>query len=217
MNTTYNILETPWQLPDVATAQVELVTQQLKNAAQGNTPAPFAAFLQAMNFVLTETHWRAPKFLDVGCGVGHYGMLLQRELPHVRYVGTDASPAMIARARLGAPKRAFLICEALKNDFQKFDIVLLAQVLEVSQSQPPLALDEILKQLPQNSFLILHRLRLGQRSHVVSEPTYLGYSAQNYVWEGPKLLRQLARFGDVRYYDVWNEYNASLVLKVGAQ
>lgn len=222
MNTTYNISETPWQLPDVATAQVELVTQQLQEDAKGNAPAPFAQFIKAMQFVLDTLHTMhtpkqsAPKFLDVGCGVGHYGMLLYRHFPTVRYVGTDASKAMIARARLGAPQRAFFVCEALENNFQMFDIVLLAQVLEVSQSAPPVALNEILKRLAPNSFLILHRLRLGEFNLNTVEPTYLGHPSANYVWDGVRLVRQLARYGGVVYSASW-EKNATLVLKVGAQ
>ena len=65
-----------WDRPEVAEAQRELVIGELCNA----DTLPFKAFVDAMN----SEGLRTGSLLDVGCGVGHYGVLCERHLPAIR-------------------------------------------------------------------------------------------------------------------------------------
>ncbi len=158
-----------WLLPETALEQRGLVLRQLQHP---ESVAPFSIFLEAMRFVSPDSE----TLLDCGCGTGHYGELLSRFHPSIRYYGTDFSPAMIAETR-GID---FNVCAFEDNDFGSYDIVLLSQVMEYTQS-PWASLEMVLDKVKGD--LILHRLRVtSERSHADFIEGYGGRTEQNYVW-----------------------------------
>ncbi len=73
-----------------------------------------------------------PALLDVGCGVGHYGVLCEKYYPRLQYYGTDASAAMIEQAKLLVPLGYLDVLEFRENYPGDFDIVLASQAIEPS-------------------------------------------------------------------------------------
>lgn len=169
-----------WDLPEVAKAQRALVEKQL---AAPERVGPFQAFLHAMRHIAL-THGA---FLDIGCGVGHYGVLLAREYPQLRYTGYDASRAMIAEARSLYPQGRFRVRSFECANLWAYDIVMAAQVMEY-QDEPWVALEFLLGHA---GWTILHRLRLtdGPSRWLENEPTYCGNRANNYLWNLDDVVR----------------------------
>ena len=82
---------------------ISLTEHELENPGV----APFAAFIGALPHLVSSVEDVQPaKFLDIGCGVGGYGELLERYQPgRFAYIGADFSPAVIAAARTRWPGR----------------------------------------------------------------------------------------------------------------
>lgn len=189
-----------WLQEATARAQRKLVTEQLRYQ---NDVEPFNRFRKLLGVLLE----RAPylegggRMLEVGCGVGHYGVIVKGAAPFLHYTGTDLSPYMV-EARLD-PDADLRVAEFLENDFGAYDVVLLSQVLEMTVA-PRASLEHALANLKRGSWLMLHRLRqddVGER--VVHEPTYGGLPAHNFVWDLDKLLRGLWGWGKVTDIHSW--------------
>lgn len=191
-----------WLLESTALAQRTLVEEQLKRP---NKAQPFYHYVQ----VLAALGVREPKIeagytlLDVGCGVGHYGVLTQHLTPRVQYVGTDTSPHMLEHTIF--PEGKFIHRAFEDNEFDAYDVVLLSQVLEMT-NDPRNALRLAVGWMRDGAWLILHRLRhddVGER--VVYEPTYGNLPAQNYIWDLESLRLELEGFGRVCLIHDWND------------
>lgn len=154
-------------------------------------------------------------FLDVGCGVGHYGVLLKRHYPLLFYVGTDASAAMIEEAldlhRHEDLRGAFDVRAFAENRFDAFDIVLVSQVMEFTPD-PMASLEWALEQMRAGSILILHRLRWGNAAKRVYEKTYCDRDTQNFIWDGALVTRAVLAHGDILRFEKW-ETSATLVIE----
>lgn len=144
--------------------------------------------------------------LDVGCGVGHYGVLCARYHPEIRYFGTDVSPHMITQAQdllRGNGVRAVLAaCPWNESPLAFFDIVLVSQVLELTDD-PPAALQFVLEHAKKH--VLLHRLRVRGTPGRVYEPTYCSYPARNYIWDEAELLKMVSRYGMVPPVEHWED------------
>lgn len=57
---------------------------------------------------LTPEIFQGESLLDVGCAVGNFSRVATAHNPAIRYVGVDASPGMIARARRLHPEHEFI-------------------------------------------------------------------------------------------------------------
>jgi SAM-dependent methyltransferase len=196
-----------WDKPDVAQAQLTLVTTEL---ASMDTVGPFIAFRWAMQQIAPS---KGATLLDVGCGVGHYGVLCERYFPGVRYYGNDAYEPMIGRAKLLAPLGGFAVCPFIESSFAAYDIVLISQVVETMPDPPAmmrLALSRCAKTV------ILHRIRLTtDASHEIEETTYCGNVGHEWLWNMAELRALIADYGTVRYCSLWdNENMATLVVEV---
>lgn len=216
MNPTNALLEkskSPWHTPDVARAQRQLVETQL---ADESKCAPFQAFLRALREIFhTAPELETGVFLDVGCGVGHYGVLCNRHYPRLNYFGSDASAAMVAEADAWQPDLHIIETPFEENAFEAFPIVLVSQVMEMLDD-PIAALELVLAQMRVGSYLILHRLRWTKaESHAVQEKTYLGLDARNFVWNDRAVLKACMTLGNVMYLDVWEGGSATLVVEIG--
>lgn len=195
------LIATAWLEPQVADAQRTLVVTQLADEARC---APFAAFLRAMDaaFSVEPDLWNGV-FLDVGCGVGHYGVLCRRHYPHLHYLGSDVSAAMLVHARILCPEGFFTQCSFFENVLAGFDLVLIGQVMEMT-ADPRQALDWVLAEVRSRTFVIFHRLRLtDEPAEQLLEKTYCDLDSPNYLWNRAELMAALERAGIVHYVDEW--------------
>ncbi len=199
-----------WKLAEVAAAQRALVEKQLR---EPETVEPFAAFLKAM---LSIPDTDGMLLLDVGCGVGHYGVLCARYFSEISYFGTDSSAAMIAEARKLCQVGTFAVCEFDNNgfnDFGAFNIVLVSQVLEY-QEDPWRALGRVLSD--SRGYVILHRLRTTPDHSRLTPPelTYCGNTAPSYEWNLDVLGLFAVSYGwRVASCDFWGKHDATMVLE----
>lgn len=179
-----------WELPAVAESQRQLIERELA----ANPPAePYAPLLRALALLAPPA---GATLLDVGCGVGHYGTLLKRHLPAIRYRGTDYSEAMIDAAGAREPALTFHVREFKANAFGAYDIVLASQCIELTPA--PWANLQLLITRTSGA-VILHKIRTAAKSGFVDEPTYLGNRCKIYLWNLAELTEAIA---DVRPFEV---------------
>lgn len=206
-----DVTTNPWLLPEVADAQLALVTDQLVQDAAGNPPPPFAAFHRALRF-LTPRLEDSFYFLDVGCGVGHYAHLIARHYPGIAYCGTDVSQPMIQRARTfyraqdfrRLPDPLFMRSQFEDNRFESMDVVFVSQAIEVTE-QPFENLQMVLARA--KKYVLLHRMRVPrvrEPSATAVERTYLGHMARNVEWNQAEVVELASEHGKVIYTDVWD-------------
>lgn len=193
-----------WDKPEVALAQFERVIEELQRP---DRVGPFAAFRWAMGQIGIERG----TLLDVGCGVGHYGVLCERYYPGIAYSGTDASHAMIDRAGELAPLGTLRACPFEDNDFGQYDIVLVGQVMELLDC-PITALRLLLCQV--RGYVILNRLRLNltEPSHAIEETTYCGNMGRDWIWNQDELLAIISEYANVIARSDWDN-QTTLVLR----
>lgn len=189
-----------WDRVDVAKAQLRLVTSELQNA---DHVLPFAEFVKAME----ATGVAVGRLLDVGCGVGHYGVLCERHFPFIKYHGTDASAAIIAEAQLLAPLGVFEVREFADNDFEWFDIVLASQVIEIAGGDCFANLCLLLSRA--RHFVILNRIRLADNrpSYAITETTYCGCSGHEWLWNLDEIEHVILKYGKIIHRSIWDNGN----------
>ncbi len=162
-----------WKDADVARQMVELADRGLEDP---DAVPPLRVFLTAVETLLDRDDLPRPaRILDFGCGVGHYGELLERRHPgRFEYVGCDYSEAMVATARARSPERRFEVNDLFANriDLGSFDVVLASALVDVLDRH-----DEALAVLLGSSapHVILHRQRITEgASRVEVVPGYEG-------------------------------------------
>lgn len=165
-------MESSWLNRDVAFAQKELVLKELENPMSN---PPFVAFRWAMTRVSPHDF---DTFLDIGCGVGHYGLLLRQWYPNLVYYGEDFSEHMIEVARDMCPSGYFGVKRLEDSAPGDYDIAMVSGVLEYTPD-PPQALKGVLEK---SNVLIVHRARITDRPGFVVEPTYCGNHEPKYLW-----------------------------------
>jgi SAM-dependent methyltransferase len=121
-----------WKSPDTVAQHRHLVLREL---ADPGRVAPYRAFLAAIETLLAERSLPDPaRLLDFGCGLGHYGELLERTFPgRFAYVGCDYAPEMVEAARREWPGREFAVNDLFDNtlDLDSFDVILAGALLDV--------------------------------------------------------------------------------------
>jgi SAM-dependent methyltransferase len=147
-----------WKSPAVATQMRELTDEQLKHP---EAVAPLRTFLEAMKALVSGFPLPEPaRFLDFGCGVGHYSDLLQARFPgRFVYTGCDYSPDMIATAQATRPGRTFLVNDLLANrlDLGAFDVICASALIDVVADYEQ-GLDLLLG--AEAPYVLLHRQRV---------------------------------------------------------
>lgn len=203
-----------WHTPEVARAQRELVEQELANDAIGKPNAPLREFRKALKWF--SKNLKHPfSLLDVGCGVGHYGILCDRYAPYIRYNGSDASQAMVNEARVLADQYRtldlFVVKDWSENDYLPYDVVLVSQIAEMTED-PPAVIEFILQHAKR--FVILHRLRMTGKAGRVYEKTYCEHEGQNWVWNQLKLEALITQYSRVVYESYWDGHATLIVEKL---
>ena len=123
-----------WKSGDVARQMRELAHAQLEDPT---SVPPYRAFLEAVDYALVELPLPEPaRFLDFGCGVGHYSELLERRYPgRFAYTGCDYAEAMVEAARAEWPGRRFVVNDLFANTLElgDFDLVLASALVDITE------------------------------------------------------------------------------------
>ena len=183
-----------WKEADVSRQMLELTREELR---EPETVPPYRAFLEAIDWILAELDVPDPaRFLDFGCGVGHYCELLERRYPgRFEYTGCDYSPAMVEAAQAEWGARRFVVNDLFANtlDLRAFDIVSAGALVDVTQDYER-ALDALLGQGPR--FVLLHRQQVTDgRSRVEVAAGYTGQTTYRSYLSRDDLERAGSRHG----------------------
>ena len=198
-----------WRRPDVARQMLELTERQLERP---DDAAPYRSFREILSWLTAaEGLPAAATFLDIGCGMGAYGDLLDRWAPgRFRYLGADYSDEILAAAAAHAPQRRF----TRKNVHERgaldgFDVVFASALVDVLADYE-IALRALLA--ADAKFVVLHRQRVTTgRPHVDVEPgyrgqwTYRSYITRDHLGElarenGRRIAAEVEVDGDVRSF-----------------
>jgi SAM-dependent methyltransferase len=174
-----------WKDPAVAAGQREVIIGEL---AAFRKAWPFVQFSRAMESILAMAPERIETLLDVGCGCGHYGRVLEMGFPWIEYNGCDFSPYMVEIAKEICPQGHIWQCAFEDVELQFADIVLLSQVVEYTKR--PFESLKRLREIPR--WVILHKIRTtAKATHLINEATYAGHFEQCMLWNVTELSRQL--------------------------
>jgi SAM-dependent methyltransferase len=165
--------ERSWQDDAVAEQMSALTDQEL---LQPETVPPFRAFIEVMTELLDDFPCPDPtSFLDFGCGVGHYSVLLDRYFPdRFVYTGCDYATEMVNVARERRPGKTFVVNDLFDNhlDLDAFDVICAGALIDVL-SDYELALRILFG--AGAPYVVLHRQRMTETSsHVEEAPGYQG-------------------------------------------
>jgi SAM-dependent methyltransferase len=160
-----------WSSADVAAQMLQLTNEQLEHP---DAVAPYSAFHRLLDVLLAEQDLPATAtFLDIGCGIGAYGELLERWAPgRFEYVGADFSEEVVAAAQARWPSRTFVRRDVHEEHaLDGFDVVFASALLDVLADY-----ESVLEALcaAEGRWLLLHRQRVGRRSRVEIVPGYRG-------------------------------------------
>jgi SAM-dependent methyltransferase len=161
-----------WRSKDVAKQMVDLTTTQL---LQPEVVAPYRAFRELLLAVVADPGLPdVAALLDIGCGAGAYGELLERWAPgRFSYIGADYSDEILEAARSLWPSRRFERRDIFEpGALDGFDVVLASALLDVLVNVDD-AIDALLRSDARH--VILHRQRVGgRRSQVQVAAGYRG-------------------------------------------
>jgi len=162
-----------WKNEKVTRQMLALTRRQL-DEPEGEPP--FRAFLEAIEWAIAELKLPEPaRFLDFGCGVGHYSELLERRFPgRFEYTGCDYSEAMVEAARGEWGDRRFVTNDLFANtlDLGAFDIVVASALVDITEDYER-ALDALLGS--EAPYVLLHRQQVTEgASRVEVVPGYAG-------------------------------------------
>ena len=181
-----------WTSPDVASQMLELTNRQLEHP---DDVAPYRAFRELLELLVQEERLPRPAtFLDIGCGMGAYGELLERwAAGRFEYTGADYAEAVVARAQERWPAGRFVrrdVHEPLALD--GFDVLFASALLDVLADYEPV-LDALCA--ADAPWLLLHRQRIGRRSGVEVVPGYRGQRTYRSTLTPEQLREVAARHG----------------------
>lgn len=178
-----------WKSRDVAEQMVELTNQELQHP---ELVPPYRSFKELLELLIREPELPKPaRFLDIGCGAGAYGELLDRWAPErFDYLGADYAEEIVAAARARFPERTFEQRDVFEPDaLRGFDVVFASGLVDVLARYDE-ALDALLA--ADAPWVLLHRQRIAERAHAEVAPGYRGQRTyRSYVT--PEHLERAAR------------------------
>ncbi|MGA9762563.1 MAG: methyltransferase domain-containing protein [Gaiellaceae bacterium] len=182
-----------WKVDDVAKQQQALVEKELRDP---ESVAPFKTFLEIVQSIVDEGNRSVYRFLDIGCGVGHYSELLHRYHPaRFAFTGSDYSEAMIRRARALWPHSEFVVDDVFDSgvDYSSYDILMASALVDVIDDFWAV-LDILFSNT--SDLLVLHRQRLTESaSYSEMAPRYEGQTTYSTYLNRAELEERLARHG----------------------
>ncbi len=145
--------------------------------------APFRVFVTAMRDLVAAAGLpTSSSFLDLGCGAGAYGDILERQFPGMfDYEGWDASSAVIEAASRRRTEWIFRVASLLEDEIpSRFEVVLASALLDV-MADFDRALDLLLSSPAR--YILLHRQRITwDKTRVDRAPGYIGQTTyRSYV------------------------------------
>jgi SAM-dependent methyltransferase len=160
-----------WTSPDVAGQMLALTNSQLEHPDE---VAPYSAFHELLDVLLRDERLPRPAtFLDIGCGMGAYGELLERWAPgRFEYTGADYAEAIVATAQERWPERRFVRRDIHEpHALDGFDVIFASALLDVLAD-----FEAVLDALcaAEAPWVLLHRQRIGKRERVEVVPGYRG-------------------------------------------
>jgi SAM-dependent methyltransferase len=167
----FNLFRDSWNSSDVAAQMLELTNAQLEHP---DSVAPYRSFRLLLDVILGQEGLPSPAtFLDIGCGVGAYGELLDRWAPgRFDYVGADFAKEVVAAAQSRWPSRRFVRRDVHEEHaLDGFDIVFASALLDVLPDYETV-LDLLCA--ADARWVVLHRQRIGRRQRVEIVPGYRG-------------------------------------------
>jgi SAM-dependent methyltransferase len=163
-----------WRSSNVARQMLELTDRQL---GEPEAIGPYVSFRELVVPLVDDPSLPRPaRILDIGCGAGAYGELLERWWPgRFDYVGADYSEEILALTRERWPGRTFIQKDALEpRALDGYDVVMASALLDVLPEIEP-GLAALLGS--DAAWVVLHRQRIhAYRSHVAIA---LGYRGQH--------------------------------------
>jgi SAM-dependent methyltransferase len=181
-----------WTSPDVADQMLELTNSQLQHP---DDVAPYRTFRELLDLLVREEGLPHPAtFLDIGCGMGAYGELLERWAPgRFDYTGADYAEAVVATAQERWPARRFVRRDIHEEHaLDGFDVVFASALLDVLADPEPVLQALCAADAP---WVILHRQRIGRRSRVEIVPGYRGQRTYRSTLTAEQLRDVAARHG----------------------
>ncbi len=181
-----------WTSPDVASQMLELTNSQLEHP---DDVAPYRAFRELLEILVREERLPRPAtFLDIGCGMGAYGELLERwATGRFEYTGADYADAVVARAQERWPARQFVRRDVHEEHaLDGFDVVFASALLDVLADYEPV-LDALCA--ADAPWVVLHRQRIGRRPRVEVVPGYRGQRTYRSTLTPEQLRDVAARHG----------------------
>jgi SAM-dependent methyltransferase len=201
-----------WKADDVTQQMLALARRELR---EPEAVPPYRAFFEAMDYLLRELPLpETPRFLDFGCGIGHYSELLERRYPgRFDYTGYDYSEAMVDAARAEWPGRDFrvndLFAEGIALD--SYDVVLASALVDITQEYER-ALEVLLGSGAR--FVLLHRQQVTERrSRAKVVPGYEGQTTYRSYLNRTDLERLASSHGRsiLASFDVQDDIHSFLV------
>jgi SAM-dependent methyltransferase len=176
----YTRYRSSWRRADVAAQMLELTNRQLREPER---VPPYRSFREVLAPLTAADDLPKPAtFLDIGCGIGAYGELLERWAPgRFRYLGADYSEEILAAASTRWPGREFVRKDVYEDGaLDGFDIVFASALVDVLADYEA-ALRALLRS--DASFVVLHRqFMTSGEPHVDVEPGYRGqWTYRSYI------------------------------------
>jgi SAM-dependent methyltransferase len=183
-----------WKGADLPDQMLALAREQLRDP---EAVAPYRTFLEAIDWALDRLTLPEPaRFLDFGCGVGHYSELLERRYAgRFDYTGCDYSEAMVEAARAAWPGRTFVVNDLFVNtlDLAWFDVVCASALVDITEEYER-ALDVLLGSGAR--FVLLHRQQVTEgQSRVEVVPGYTGQTTYRSYLNRLDIERVASRHG----------------------
>jgi len=170
-----------WRSRAVADQMVALAERELERPEE---VAPYRSFRELLGPLAADPALPVPaRFLDMGCGAGAYGELLERWAPgRFAYTGADYAQEVVDAARARWPGREFVRRDLFEpHALDGYDVVFASALVDVLAQY-----EEALEALCASDarWLFLHRQRIGRRARVdvargyPGQHTYRSYVAQ---------------------------------------
>ena len=124
--------------------------------------------LKEIDFLIKQKD-RGKDILEIGCGLGHVSAYLSAKLHYdCSITGMDISPTAIAKAKANFPHLSFSVGDICSDTFvvnEKFDIVILSEILWYILGQLGQAFDNVEKLLKTKGVLIISNTFIDEQKY----------------------------------------------------